>query len=250
MAYRHDPDLEFLSTLSAEELNELVYLLTHDKDGSKRLTENLTYTEKYKKYHPQHHEYWDEIAGELQLFGGNTMVNLLFRQGRGVLYKEILCDVCDRMKVNYSKYSSTQQIEQNLLMKILQNALEKMSPTEISELGKELGLENVDLLNGPPLIAVFQAIFKAGGFKSYQLTLIIVNAVLKALIGRGLGLAGNAGLMRIMAILTGPVGFIITGVLTAVDIAGTAYRVTIPAVIQIIYLRALSENRNTVRASE
>lgn len=52
MAYRTDYDLEFLSQCSSEDLNDLVYCLTHDKDGSTRLTEELTMTESYKKYYP------------------------------------------------------------------------------------------------------------------------------------------------------------------------------------------------------
>lgn len=250
MAYRYDPDLEFLSTLKSEELNELVYILTHDKDGNKRLTENLTLSDNYKRYYPDHNKYWDEIAEELQLFGGNTFVSYLFRKGQGVLYKEVLCDVCDKMKVNYNKNASTQQIEQNLLMKILTDALEKMSPEEIKNLGSEIGIENTEKLTSQALTTIFIAVFKAGGFKSYQLTVIIVNAILKALIGRGLALGGNVLVTRTAAILTGPIGWIITGLWTAADIAGAAYRVTIPAVIQVAYLRALAENRKVIQEAE
>ena len=50
-------------------------------------------------------------------------------------------------------------------------------------------------------------------------------------------MAGNAALTRLMSILTGPIGWAITGLWTAIDIAGTAYRVTIPAVIQVAALR-------------
>jgi uncharacterized protein YaaW (UPF0174 family) len=67
--------------------------------------------------------------------------------------------------------------------------------------------------------------------------LIVVNAILKALIGRGLSFAGNAALTRTMAVLTGPIGWAITGIWTAIDIASPAYRVTIPAVIQVAALR-------------
>ncbi|RDE96070.1 DUF3944 domain-containing protein [Aggregatibacter aphrophilus] len=247
MAYRHDPDLEFLSSLSYKELDDLVYLLTHDKDGERRLTESLTQEDNYKKYYPDHTQYWKEIAAEIQCFGGNTFVNMF--RGGGVSYKEILCDVCDKMKVNYNKDSSTKKIEQNLLLKILEDALEKMSPEEIEKLGKELGLENTAKLTSQSLTAIFLAVFRAGGFKSYQLTLIIVNAVLKVLIGRGLPLVGNVILVRIANILTGPIGWVITGLWTAIDIAGPAYRVTIPAVIQIAYLRTLSENRDAISAA-
>lgn len=249
MAYRYDSDLEFLGTLSSKELNDLVHILTHDKDGETRWTETLTSNEKYKAYYPEHNYYWQEIAEELQHFGGNTFANL-FRGGRGVEYKEVLCDVCDKMKVNYNKYSSAKQIEQNLLMKILDDSLDKMSPEEIKNLATELGLDNKQFANKQAMAAVFIAIFKAGGFKSYQLTVIVVNAVLKAVIGRGLALAGNAGLMRAAAVLTGPIGWAITAVWTAVDIAGAAYRVTIPAVIEIAYLRSLAENREAISLAE
>ncbi|ATD65815.1 DUF3944 domain-containing protein [Neisseria weixii] len=246
MAYRYDPDLEFLGSCSSEELNDLVYSLTHDKDGSTRYTESLTANEKYKRYYPDHQKYWKEIAEEIQLFGGNTFANI-FRGGRGVEYKEILCDVCNKMKVNYNKYAPTKEIEQNLLMKILKDALDKISPEELTNLGRELGLDSVSLVNPSQLSGILIAIFKAGGFKSYQLTLIVVNAVLKTLIGRGLTFAGNAALTRTAALLTGPIGWIITGLWTAVDIAGAAYRVTIPAVIQVAYLRTLSENRDVIK---
>jgi len=249
MAYRYDPDLEFLGTCSSEELNDLVYLLTHDKDGRVRYTESLTNNDKFKRHYPDYSIYWQEIAEEIQLFGGNSFINL-FRGGRGVLYKEVLCDVCDKMKVNYNKYSSPKDIEQNLLMKILKEALDKMSKEDLAELGRELGLDNTSLINPSQLSGIFIAIFQAGGFKSYQLTLIIVNAVIKALIGRGLTFGGNIVLTRTAALLTGPIGWVITGLWTAIDLAGPAYRVTIPAVIQVAYIRILSENREAIQQAQ
>ena len=69
MAYRHDPDLEFLGSCTSEELNELVALLTYDKDGEKRYTEGLTTKNSYKRHYPNHSKYWQDIAEEVQLFG-------------------------------------------------------------------------------------------------------------------------------------------------------------------------------------
>ena len=60
---------------------------------------------------------------------------------------------------------------------------------------------------------------------------------MKFLVGRGLSLATNAGLTRMASIMMGPIGWILTAVWTLIDIAGPAYRVTIPAVIQIAYIR-------------
>ena len=236
MAYRYDPDLEFLSKCTDEDLNDLVYCLTHDKDGSKRLTEELTLSDSYKKHYPYHSLYWEEIAAEIQCFGGNTFANM-FRGGKGVLYKEVLCDVCDKMKVNYNKNSPVERIENGLISKVLEDSLEKMSPDEIRRLATELGIKNTQNITKQVLLGSFQTISRAGGFKSYQLTVIVVNAVLKALIGRGLSFAGNAAATRVFAVLSGPIGWVITGLWTAFDIAGAAYRVTIPAVIQVAALR-------------
>ena len=236
MAYRYDSDLQFLGSMSSEDLGDLVYCLTHDRDGDARLTEELTMSDLYKQHSPDHQKYWELIAAEIQCFGANTFATML-RGGKGVEYKEVLMDVCDKMKVNYNKDSSTEKIEGNLLMKILTDAREKMSPDELKELAEATGVKNTSGITAESMVGVFQAVFRAGGFKSYQLTLIIVNAVLKALIGRGLSLAGNAALTRTMAILTGPIGWVITGLWTAIDIAGAAYRVTIPAVIQVAALR-------------
>ncbi len=61
--------------------------------------------------------------------------------------------------------------------------------------------------------------------------------MIKAIFQRELSLGANAALTRGLSILTGPVGWIITGVWTAIDIAGPAYRVTIPACILVATLR-------------
>ena len=236
MSYRNDSDLEFLAEIKSEDLNDLVYCLTHDQDGEKRFTEELTESSSYKEHHPDHHQYWKLIAAEIQCFGANTFATLL-RGGEGVLYKEVLTDVCDKLKVNYNNNSSVEKIETHLLMKILEDSIEKLSPSELQDLARNLGLENFSGITPEALVGIFQAVFRAGGFKSYQLTLIIVNYIMKAILGRGLSLAGNAALTRTMSVLAGPIGWTITGLWTAIDIAGPAYRVTIPAVIHVAVLR-------------
>ena len=235
MAYRYDEDLEFLRDVPSEELNDIVECLIKDRDGDARFTESLTTEERYKQHYPDHHQYWDLIAGEVQCFGANTFMTML-RGGKGVPYKTVLTDVCDRMKVNYNHDSTAARIEDCLLMKVCEDALDKMTPAEIEDLCMECGMKAA---NYTPEIAlgIFQAAFKMGGFRSYQLTLLIVNAVLKALLGRGLSLAGNIMLSRAMAVLAGPIGWAATGIWTALDIAGTAYRVTVPAVLMIAVLR-------------
>jgi uncharacterized protein YaaW (UPF0174 family) len=236
MSYRHDPDLNFLGSLNSDDLNDLVFCLTCDKDGNLRLTEELTMSEEYKHYYPDHHQYWKLIAAEIQCFGANSFMTM-FRGGEGVIYKEVLSDVCDRLKVNYNKESSSAKIENNLLLKILSDSLDNMSQDELKDLAESIGLKNTSNITPELLVMSFQATFRHGGFKSYQLALIIVNAVIKAIFGRGLSLVANATLVKTMSILTGPIGWVISGLWTAIDIAGPAYRVTIPAVVIVAGLR-------------
>lgn len=236
MAYRFDPDLEFLGKINSNDLDGLVSTLTHDKNGEIRLTEELTMNALYKRHHPEHSKYWELIAAELQSFGGNTFATIL-RGGKGVPYREILTDVCDKLKVNYPAQAGVEIIEQNLMMKILTDALEKLSAEEIKQMAEEAGVSNFQDLTRDAALAAFITVFRAGGFRSYQILVIVVNTVLKALIGRGLGFVATGTMMRTTSILMGPIGWVITGLWTSFDIASPAYRVTIPAVIQIIVLR-------------
>ena len=130
-AYCKDPDLEFLADVPNDDLDALVQILTiKNADGDKRLTEELTKHDRYKKFSPDHHAYWDLIAAEIQCKGANTMATL-FRGGKGVLYKEVLTDVCDKMKVKYNRSSSVETIELHLLMKVLTDSMEKMNPEDL-----------------------------------------------------------------------------------------------------------------------
>lgn len=235
MAYRYDNDLEFLKTCSADELDVLVKLLTTDKNGKTRINEKLTKSQRYKSDFPEHNLYWDLIAEEIQCFGANSVVTL-FRVGKGVTYREILTDVCKKMKVNFNDSFSCEMIEHNLLLKILTDSMAKMSPVELQEIIKELDLKTTNFTKEAIVIAL-QASIRIGGFASYQVALIVANSVAKMLVGRGLAFAANAGLTRAMSIFAGPVGWTLTGAWTIADLSGPAFRVTIPCVIQVACLR-------------
>ena len=236
MAYRTDSDLEFLKDCDNDDLGILVDTLTKDKDGDeRRWTSDLLGNDRYKEHKPNHKEYWDLIAAEVQCYGANSVATM-FRGGEGVLYKETLTDVCDKMKVNYNKPSKIDVIETNLLMKVLADSLENMSPDEIKKLVKELNLKTTDFTK-QGVVAALQAGIKFSGFTAYKTAAIVANAVAKAVLGRGLSFAATGSMMRGISIFAGPVGWVITGLWTVVDIAGPAYRITIPSVVQIAYMR-------------
>ncbi len=235
--YRDDDDLEFLKNCSNEDLDILVtYLIRGEKGSELRLAEELTGKDSYKRHNPDHVKYWKDIAAELQTFGGNTFANM-FRGGEGVLYKEVLTDACENLKVNFNNKASTQMIEMNLLNKILTDSIEKMDANQLKQLVDAIGIKTTNLTPQAVTVAL-QAAVQMSGFAAYKMTLIVANAVAKQILGRGLALGVNATLMKSLSIFAGPIGWVFAGLWAMFDIAGPAYRVTVPSVVQIAYMRA------------
>ncbi len=87
-----------------------------------------------------------------------------FFRGEGVLYKEILCDACDHLKVSYNEKSNTSLIEQNMLAKLLKDSLERMSKEDLEKLRHELGMTIDKMIgeNKQVLIASVLTLFKTG----------------------------------------------------------------------------------------
>lgn len=191
-----------------------------------------------KIYDGDHRLYADDIAAEIQRYGGNSFANI-FRGGKGVPYAEILRDVADQLKINYNISSNLDTIESQIQIKILTQAYEKMSKDERRELLNELGVGGVSIPAALPVAAI-QGAIRLGGFAAYRLAVIVANSIARFLLGRGLSLGLNAALTRSIGVFVGPIGWGLTAILTLVDLAGPAYRVTIPCVLQIAYMRQKS----------
>jgi uncharacterized protein YaaW (UPF0174 family) len=142
------------------------------------------------------------------------------------------------MKVNFDKQREVEFIEQQILLKMLETAWEKMADEEKEKFMKGLGDEyqSMPIPKHFPMPFI-QSLIRLGGFFPYKLAVIVANGIAKSLLGRGLSLAAGAALTRSMAIFTGPIGWAITAIGTIYDIASPAYRVTIPCVLHIAMLR-------------
>lgn len=226
-----------LQQASNEDLDPLVeYIL-------KASTESLSKTVDFKRWHPDHQRYADAMLDELRLFGGNSFANLWRKTGPS--YSEVVRDVASKMKVKNTGGMELVELEEALVQSILRQALEKSEGEdrrELEEILREAGLDNskiMALLSGSSLTGlVVPAVARV---ILYRTSLVIVDSMARQLLGHGLRTAviaggGFAG-SRVLAALAGPVGWVIAGVWTAVDLAGPAYRVTIPCVLQIAMIR-------------
>ncbi len=235
MSYTYDADLEFLGECTDEQLKNLAEVLIYDKDGEKRIAEFITISDEYKTYGERYSRYWKLIAEELQKFGGNTIANT-FRLGRGVKYDEILNDVLDNLKISYSKSSHIIEKENDLIERIFDDMLKDMPAEKRMELVKDMDLKTTSFTD-QAIMAAVQAGIRAGGFLSYQITVMVANYVARLLLNRGLTLATNAALTKGLSLFIGPIGWAVTGIWTAFDIAGPAMRVTLPACVIVASLR-------------
>lgn len=253
MAYRFDPDLEFLSKASNEDLallaDTLIYKdAKHKENKSTRGTATLYLDNDFDANYPHNmRKMWKAIAEELQKFGGHSGVNWLFRANKGVLYREILKDVCKYQKVKGVdfKKDSISTIENAFLQKTVELAIEKMSEQERKELID--GLRNVEgfgdilkkaALSKDALLGAIKFAFKTGGFRSYVLTLQIVNGISKAVVGRGLSLGANAALMKYLgSYMSGPLGWAFAAITTVWGFMGPNKDATLKGVAIVAYMR-------------
>lgn len=177
--------------------------------------------------HPeQHRRNWQLIAGELQHFGGDSIANKL--RGHGKRYRAILLDVSKRLKLKADKEMSTFEIEQQLLEHFLRNTWKKMDETHKKEFLQTVNAKVNELEELLPLLMKDKQLAKGvSHLLSSQLTRILRTHAAMSVLGHGLLRGAGLG---------GPVGAALNGVKA---VSGTAFRVTIPAVLQIACLRRM-----------
>ncbi|MBJ8401158.1 MULTISPECIES: acidic protein MsyB [Citrobacter] len=229
VTYLNDDDLDFLQHCSEEQLADITRLLTHNEKGKARLSSVLSHNELFKSMegHPeQHRRNWQLIAGELQHYGGDSIANKL--RGHGKLYRAILLDVSKRLKLKADKEMSTFEIEQSLLEHFLRNAWQKMDAEHKQEFLQAVDAKVSELEELLPLLMKDRNLAKGvSHLLSGQLTRILRTHAAVSVIGHGLLRGAGLG---------GPVGAALNGVKA---VSGSAYRVTIPAVLHIACLRRM-----------
>jgi uncharacterized protein YaaW (UPF0174 family)/signal recognition particle receptor subunit beta len=185
------------------------------------------------------------IAEYLRKMGSNDIATL-FRGGSGVLYPEVVLDVGKKLKAKVSAAKSVEKNEEAILFKVFEDALDQMSDSEKRLLFQSMGIRENEYPTGAAATIVTQLVARFGGFAVYKSALIVANMVSRALLGQGLAFATNATLTRTIGAFLGPIGWIASGLWLAVDLAGPAYRKTVPAIIHVATLRQTLMKRVTI----
>lgn len=228
-------------------LTDLIQRSLANKDDVKPLLKYLKLDEGVLDYGPgEERQTSESIARTIRKLGSNDFATL-FRVGEGVQYSEVVFDVGNKLKANVLERNSVEKNESIILLKMFEDALERMTEEEKRAIFRSIGLNERELPTGPITTAVLQGLLcQYGGFYIYQISVIVANMFSKALLGVGLSFATNAAITRTVGTLLGPIGWIATGLWLAIDLAGPAYRKTVPAVIHIALLRSILVNKITI----
>ncbi|MGN5651223.1 YaaW family protein [Bacillus sp. Brlt_9] len=194
----------------------------------------------------------EEIIAELQYSGSNDVAylfrNIFSSDTPGVHYLEIVRDVCDKLNVKWNDFEGEEELEVKILITILQKHWEKADEIEkekIKAMFDEMGIKNIDWAAGFPIANLFLILgARVGGFMTYQIAVIVANAIAQVILNRGLTLVMNRVLTKGLSIFLGPIGIILNLGWLGIDIAGPAYRKTIPSVVHIAYLRQKQKMNN------
>ncbi|EQB1498474.1 YaaW family protein [Enterobacter cloacae] len=171
------------------------------------------------------------LVRELQHFGGNTFVNLFRRNG--VSYSEIVDDVASHLKMKVPAAASVEEKEALIIDCVFTSSWKKMSDDERRQILRGMGISASVSLDIPV----------------WQKAALVANGLAQTTAGKVLPLIAGLGIGRVLGVLTGPVGLAITGLYTAYDISNPAFRVTLPCVVQIAWIR-LKNSRQFRLASQ
>lgn len=250
--YSEDPDLNFLKFCKNEDLKDLYDILVYDNETklpffnkdintlpmieNKRISENLSKNIKVKSFPGRYSLFWKEIAGEFQLYGGNSFANL-YRGNKGILYNEILKDVSEKFGVKFEKEDTTEIIEEKLLTKIINSYISELSSKDKDNLLNSLNLSEFSIKDSN-LGAVLLNLSNISIIFRKQFFNLVNNIIMKQIFKTTAKTAAKSSAQKLT--IGKVLSFAVTPLAigwTLNDLAAPAFRVTSLAVLKIIVLR-------------
>jgi uncharacterized protein YaaW (UPF0174 family) len=177
----------------------------------------------------------EELVEEICLDGSNTIASLI-RGIQGVPYLEIAHDVANKLAVKYNENQKEDAIEYNILGKMLQEFLKNASPEQRAEVDKildEVGRKYKDKIWKGMSKGALALLINTVGKK------VVARVVQRIVVGIAVRQGAKEAGKRAAQFAGYAVPFLNVVMIawTMVDIAGPAFRKTVPTVIEIALLR-------------
>ena len=177
------------------------------------------------------------LIRELQHFGGNTVMNLFRRNG--VSYSEIVDDVASHLKIKVAKNAPVKEKESLIIDAVFASSWNKMSDDDRRQLLRDMGINTSISLNKLSRMEL----------PLLQRAAMVASGLAQIATGKALPLIAGLGIGRVLGVLTGPVGLALTGLYTAYDISNPAFRITLPCVVQIAWIRLKNSRHHRLSES-
>ena len=232
-----DKNLKFLYSASEESLRILFDIILRESGGYCNKHESLWALSGFRQNYPYRIcRFLPELMKELSLLGGDRVNN--FFRGYGPDYSEILRNVTHLCKVGYTKNVSDEQIESSLLETLFKNSLLKVSESGLRALIQGLG-HNFYEISSTSKIEILMNMWRSDSVEKRYLLIGLANGITKFFAGRELKEEMGQSLTRIVSLMTIPVMEMSKDLWVLIDRNDSSYRVLVPAVLQIAYIRQM-----------
>jgi uncharacterized protein YaaW (UPF0174 family) len=234
-AYREDPDLEFLQNCSRSTLNSLGCILLQSKnfrDDQAEVTDSTT----------QRALSWKELAGEIQRLGANPLARAI-RRGRGAYYIKILENICKLFSVEYIPDSSAEVMERKLCLELFSRSLRSLTEKHLPILCNAFGFLPENLTINTITLRIVDAM-RLDDKPNYLLNMCMGHGAAVHVGCPGYERFAPEKYCEILALLERPVSAELNTMPSA-SRTGLQYGLLIPAVLQISYLRAAQNAKQT-----
>lgn len=172
------------------------------------------------------------LVHELRMFGGNSIANL-FRRG-GVAYREVVTDVLSHIGGKASESDDPAAIELKVLQRLLGKAWDKMSEEEREQFAEKFSESDAAT---PFSFTQFLNHMGFGRTSTLNVTALVSTSLGANLLGAGAALGAEMVMGRLAGLALGPIGIALGAALAGYSLASPAYRITLPCVVQIAYIR-------------
>lgn len=223
--------LDLLASAKASDLAPLVMYLTDDGKGRLMLSaavKDLLLESMQRSLYSR--ETLRLLIGELQQFGGHSIANLA-RRG-GVAYREIVADALSFLGGKPESGASVERME----LEVLAARLEKAWAVIDAEQRRSLNAIDVTV-NGEPSLETWRASILQGGGVAVAVAQWLSYTKLPE-VSEPAAVAKTVGKFALGRLLGGPVAM----AAGASELASAAFRVTVPCVTHIAYLRQIQRS--------
>ena len=184
----------------------------------------------------------DAIIDSLRWHSHTLLGHLGHYVGSEPSYRDIVCQVADKLGLSHGSHQSVKEIEIEIAKKVMKTVWEKMTPEQRRQMEMEWQktAKQFDKTGAFAGSASIFAAFMAANLSGFSVYLLATTGLgaLTGVLGIALPFAAYTAMTSAIAVIIGPVGWIGAGLFALWALTGPNYKKLIPAILYICALRS------------